>query len=627
MAKDTRSPKPTVEDIMTIYQLRSASGTEARIRVLANQFRLLCRLGHDVDIPAQYKAITKVIKTPYIRDAWLRATAALNAKPPLVHIEGNDITQPSRDAAAIAERWDMAAWTTMDKITGEDSCYESSRALIRDGESVLKVVHRPDSWAVYPRREKKESADEYNARFDKFKKGRLPFAWRLVDRLSMVFGDGEFGDDWCIEYGDYPRPELGQRYGMVTGSDGKLVTPESVLGGRPGASGEPSSVSGTTTKIEYWTADWWCVVVDGQMAPDYPKENPYSPRLPYFRAKGSDSESLLYSMLFLVPGLDRLLTMKQNWAYLGSYPTPVLEPVPNFQGGSVDMPTGDDGQPPKVKLVIGKVFIPPQGYRLSYLVPPPMGQDVNQLISVFTGLIEIAGIPAVMRGAMGANSGYEYNQAMAAASMAFKVAGNSLQRQFEGAFEFIHWCITNLIKQSVYVLASDKDSHHWLGLKPTGSVTSSEAPVDMLGPLSITFRPTLPTDEQARAMIANQLVNAPKPLMSRRHALERYLQEEDPDAIIDEIWVEQAMEQEPLRSKIMDEALREAGLAPQPQPQPAQAQAGQPMMPPGPGELVPGVPGQAAAGIPSVPGVNMPMQPGRPAGAYPGQPGTPSSTM
>jgi hypothetical protein len=158
-------------------------------------------------------------------------------------------------------------------------------------------------------------------------------------------------------------------------------------------------------------------------------------------------------------------------------------------------------------------------------------------------------------------------------------------------------------------------------------VTSSEAPVDMLGPLSITFRPTLPTDEQARAMIANQLVNAPKPLMSRRHALERYLQEEDPDAIIDEIWVEQAMEQEPLRSKIMDEALREAGLAPQPQPQPAQAQAGQPMMPPGPGELVPGVPGQAAAGIPSVPGVNMPMQPGRPAGAYPGQPGTPSSTM
>jgi hypothetical protein len=49
--------------------------------------------------------------------------------------------------------------------------------------------------------------------------------------------------------------------------------------------GDWPPVAALSTKIEYWDADWWCVVVDGSMAPDFPKKNPYAPRLPYFRAK------------------------------------------------------------------------------------------------------------------------------------------------------------------------------------------------------------------------------------------------------------------------------------------------------------------------------------------------------
>jgi hypothetical protein len=269
---------------------------------------------------------------------------------------------------------------------------------------------------------------------------------------------------------------------------------------------------------------------------------------------------------------------------------------------------------------------------MDFLSPPPIGKDLNDLVNILRDMIDVAGIPSVFRGAGGDNqAGYAINQLMAAASLSFKLAGESLSRQFEKAYEHIHWLVAHVVDDCVYVLAGpgkDQTGKQWLGLRPKGSVSATEASVEALGPVSIEFRPMLPTDEQARAMIAMQLVNSPKPLLSVRRAMEKYLQEEDPDDILDEIAVEQALNEEPLKSMWMDRALQEAGLAP-----PAAAASPNPSpMPGGP----PGIPGQAAGGLPSVPGVSAPMQPtppgappiqpGRPAGAFPGAVNTPVST-
>lgn len=645
---------PDASYVYGLYRLRESEGPELTLRNRIKFTRLLCDMENAVVIPPQYKAITKEIRTPFMRDTWLRVTAALTRDTPVMHVEPKDAKNAdSRAAANIGESWTWAAFQQMNKDQSDDMIYESTKALVRDEESVLKVVYRPDAWANFPVRGPKESATDFTKRTESYKKQfdtRLPYAWRVVDRLSMLFGDGEFGDDWALEYGEYPLPYLANRYGMQeTTKDGsrRLIDPQNMLGGMPEPEGYlRSSGAGFCTKIEYWDAAWWHVVIDGQNAPGFPKRNPYNGRLPYIRAK---SDPVLFALSFLVPGLDALLTMKLNWSYLGAYPSPKITTLPNAQGApALDIPGGDDGdatadQDAVLRWKPGIAIDLPVGKDMTFLVPPPVGQDLNEMITIVRGLIDVAGVPSVFRGIGGADqAGYAINQLIAAANLTYKKLGESLERQFAQAGEFLWYCVANRIKDDVYVrgdvdvvdptTGATKKDKAWLGLKPDGKLQAQVAPVTELGPLSVRFRPVLPTDEQARAMIGIQLVNAPKALMSRRRAIEKYLQEENPEQILDEIAIENAMDEEPLKSQWVQEAMREAGMVPEPQQNPAAGLVGpngQPLLPQTPPS--PFAPGQAGSGQPSVPGLNTPIQPGRPqtpgiapgrgAGGFPGQPG------
>lgn len=631
--------------------MRLDEGDEVRLRALARIFRNLVRLNHPVAIPPEYRAIAAEQRTPFVRDAWRRMTAALTKFPPQPHITPRDETRDARAAANIGERWVSAAMEAMDKDSNQGSVvFEAVRALVRDGESVIKVVDRTDAWANFPLRSPEEEASAYLSRVANYERGApIPFAWRVVDRLQMLFGDGEYGDDWALEYGEYARPYLVRQYGMVESSANgatTLVDPATRLGSRPKPEGLLATAAGRSVKIEFFSADYWHVVIDGSDAPGFPRENPYAPRIPYFRARAdSDSESPLYSLLFLVPGLDALLTMKLNWSYLSAFPTPVIESVPNQLAPSLDLPTGEDGEETKLVWKPGKALDLPPGKTIRFMEPPAGGKDLNDLIGIQRSLIDIAGVDPAFRGGGPASSGYDTNQRTALQQMVLQQLATASKRQFEQACEFLFWLVQHRIKQPVYVLASgaEKDAKKYLAVSPGGdddTVTSSKAPVDQMGPLEFTFRPVLPTDEQAQAMIAMQLTNGPKPLISKRYALERFLNIEDPEGMADEIAVETALDSPPLSDMVMENALREAGVAPL---QPAGPPPGAPgpgglpggMLPPGPGQLEPtmpgDVPGQLAGGLPSVPGVNLPLGPpvaagipgnngGRPPGAYPGQP-------
>ena len=141
-------------------------------------------------------------------------------------------------------------------------------------------------------------------------------------------------------------------------------------------------------------------------------------------------------------------------------------------------------------------------------------------------------------------------------------------------------------------------------------------------------------------MMASQLVNTPKQMISKRYALEHYLQVDDPDGMMDDIWVESAMDNDPnINQQVVAAALKRAGLGQQGQ-SGILGPNGQPMQSGGPPNGYP--PGQAAAGTPVVPGLNQPATPGppgppaiaggrgtpgapggRPGGMFPGGPGTP----
>lgn len=657
------------DDITSLYQQRKADGDESRIHGLITDLRAYCKLEHEVIIPGEYKAISREVRTPFIRDAWHRIASSMLAKPPVSHVEPKDRDKAEyRDAANIAERWDMAMIDRLNKEMSTDIQFRLTAQHVRDGESILKVAHRKDAWAAFPNGVSAEEQDIWKRNAD------FPIAWRDVDRLSILYEGGEYGDEWILEYGEYAKPFLKQRYGMAEDSSGRLFNPKATIEGKGWPEGLLSASRGHRVKIEFLTTNEWHVLIDGTEAAGFPKPNPYKPHLNYFRAPAYDCESLLYSLLFLVPRMDELLTMKLNWAVLGAYPNPVIEteassllagldPQGTVSAVGLSTPT-DATNVNKVVWKPGKAIELPPGQKLSFLVPPPVGKDLNELASMLKSLIDIAGVPSIMRGGDAA-SGYLASQMRAAAEMAYKISMLSLQRQQEKALDFTHWLVSKKIRQTVYVLGWDglnpktkkpaKDSAEaWLGLSPNGSKSKYVAQIDKLGPVTMQYRAMLPTDAQANAMIAMQLTNAANPLMGIRDALEKYLQEEDPEAIMERMEVEKAMAKEPLASMILQKALEDAGLLPPataPPPAPPmpianpQGQAmigpdGQPLMPPGASQLQPVPLAQASVtGMPQVAGINMPIVPntvpnqtgtsipgatgGRRPGMHPGQPSGP----
>ncbi len=635
MARQKFTPEYSSGDILSLYRLRSDDGDEARIRSLATNLRMLCRMEHNIYIPETYKEVNKEVRTPYIRDSWHRITSSLVNKPPVAHVYPKDEqNKESRESANIAERWDTAFIERVSKDLSTDIIYSLTAQLVRDGESILKVVHRPDAWANFPLGVGTEDQDRW-------KRGAaLPIAWKDIDRLQILYDSGEYGDSWFIEYGEYAKPYLGNKYDMVE-IDGRLRDPKRIIEGPAYSEGLLSSSRGRSVKMEFFTDREWHVLIDGSDAPGWPKPNPYRPYLPYFRASAYELESLLYSLLFLAPRLDELLTMKMNWGILAAYPNPVIESIP----GQVvmDMPMGDSNTPGEQKLVWtpGKAIELPEGKRISFLEPPAAGKDLNELITILKSLIDVAGVPNVMRGiGFAGDAGYLANQQRAAAEMSYKLAAVASQRQLEKGLEFTHWLIENVVKQTVYVRGwsavnkgeSKKDAKQlYLGLSPDKS-NRFVAKIDSLGEVEVRYRPQLVTDSQAAAMIALQLTNAAKPLYSRREALERIMQEEDADSILEDIDIEDALNTEPLKSIWVSEALRESGMLPQDaEPKPGNVNMAPNAASPIPSNMAP-LPGE-----PGVPGLTMPMLPGPPQGGgsipgntggrapgtYPGQPSGP----
>lgn len=641
-------PPPTAGDVIALFNTKQADGNEARLRALAETFRVLTRLEHEIRIPDAYKATTREMRTPYVRDAWQRITAALSQNDWNVHFDPKTEADNAKRAAGIAERWVKAGCQEMDKAIGFDVPQEACSHMVRDTESVIKVVHRPEAWATFPVRGD-EHPDDYQKKAETYKKGSpFPFAWRTLDRLSYLPGDGEFGDEWCVEYGEYPRPYLAQRYGMREDPDtgrlvgpgheeeGRTVRPRDVLGGRPAPQGYYSGSVGSSVKLEYFDCYHWCVVIDGSMAPDFPRENPYAPWLPYFRAKPSDEpESVLYSLLFLVPRLDEVLTMWLNWAHLSAFPTPLLQDLPNSSALPAGMlpPLGQETGPSTFTWKPGRMLEVPRGKAFLFQQPPPAGGDLEKLALILRSLIDVAGIPSILRGGnLSGDSGYLANQMIAAATMLYKKLQRARERQLESVSEFLLHFSAHTIRQTVYVLGQGEEGRSYLGVRATGETTPSLAPIDKLGPVAVNAPPDMSVMRQAMAMIAKQLTEGPPEsrLMSRRAAMEDLLGLEDPDTMIDEIWVEDQMATNPaVNELVVSNAVRQSGLMPTPAQNPAAALVGPNGQP-----LVPGgLPGQVAGGLPVMPGMGMPMQPPAPgggmvpgpqvSGVYPGQPPQP----
>jgi len=643
-----RVPPPTVDYIMACYRNKMQERPEVRLRQLIWDIRALTQMQHTIDIPAEYKRTTKEIRTPFMRDAWLRIAAAITRNDWQLHINPIRGTDASKRATSIAERWVKAAAKAMDIETNETTFYEAGKALVRDGESVLKIVPRAKAWAnipQYPARRGRrndpatlyETADDYLRALREFKRGApFPIVWRVVDRLQMVFGDGEYGDDWAIEYGEYPRPLLMQRYGLDDDGDDTLptdddqkVTPEDTLGGRPVPEGYAvSGFGGVSRKLEFWSNNHYAVVIDGKMAPGFPTRNPIG-CIPYARGRSdSDPEPVLYGLLYLVPALDSALTMWSNWMHLGAFPNPTLNDVPNAQNLPIpaEFPTGQPTQPTTFTWSPGKMLVVPRGKQFSFMTPPGIGSDIRDMVVLLQQFISVAGISNIMRGtSLSGDSGYLASQMIEAAELTYRRLGSAQERQMSRAVQLMFHIVEKQIKQSVYVPAPTPDGRAYLSLTPDPAdleVNDDEiAYLGDLGSVEVTVRPDMSAVQQARAMIARQIVSGPpgERLDSQRHAMEYWMGYEDPDTIIDEIYAEEALSRSPeMLQLVMQEALRRAGVTP-----PMPSTAAVPGMGGGAPETPVNLPGQVAGGAPNLSATVAPTGPAAGAGNYPGAPPNP----
>ncbi len=649
-------PEPTIDYILACYQGKIAEKPESRLRTIAYQCRLLTEMSHKIDIPEEYRRTTKEIRTPFFRDAWLRIAAALTRNDWLLHINPLVADEAATQrATSLAERWVKSATAAMDRETNETVFYEAGKALVRDGESVIKIIPRADAWANFPnyraRRNKEpvyNSPEAYMQAVSDFKRSSpFPMAWRVIDRLQMVFGDGEFGDEWAIEFGEYPMPVLARKYGLIGGfnqmpqvlpegpeNDDEKITPANTLGGRPYPEGYGvTGTGGVVQKIEYWDYDWYAVVINNQFAPGFPTKNPIG-CLPYVRGRSdSDPEPVLYGLLYLVPALDAMLTAWTNWAWLGAFPNPMLRDVPNSnnlpQGLDFAAP-GQPAQPTTFTWSPGKMLNLPRGKEFEFMQAPPIGSDLKDLVVLLQQFISIAGVPNMMRGiSLSGDSGYLASQMMEAAELTYKRLGSAQERQMARATQLMFDIVANNIKEAVFVKGPTDNGNRYIGLSPKAEDLGPEVyGLSELGSVEVTVRPDLSAVQQARAMIARQLVDGPVQtrLDSRRHAMEYWMGFEDPDSIIDEIYVEEAIATDPdLRALVVQEAKRRAGItAPVVGAVPGPGSLG------GAGPKPAGMPGQVEGGLPNQdatlgPNPNTPPLAGVAAGAgmYPGGPPNP----
>ena len=553
---DQQRPPPGEADLRELEDHLLAEFSERNARI--QRLRRLRHMETPVDIPPAYRSTTQEVRTPLAREQLKRVIGSLTANRPLVHAPPAEPTAAARASADLRARWTNAALRRMDSEAGRDVFGMLLDALVADGAGVLKLLYAPDRWAGYPRRSAHadESADDFLRRTERFKKSaRFPLAWRDVDVTTFYPLEGEDGLEACLEIAERPRRLVQRRYGLIVDrrsgrlvpADGDGASTETVP-----ASGPVAAPRATARVVEYWDDEYFAYLVDGHLVRR--GRHGYG-AIPYVHAYGDQTPSrdpakagvsMLASLEYLVPLLDRLLTMKQNALYLYAYPIPKLTDF-----SPVDPSLGADGRPRPLDVRAGEVFPLYPGEDLSYLQWQGTPPDLDELIGQTRAMIDQAGAPSVLFGIPpdGNASGYLLNQLINTARVAFQQVARHAEQALERIVRLMWYLVETRVGETVYVFEAEGEPG-WIGLGPQ----------DIRGYHAVRVRldPLGPADDVAQGTLAASLVGAR--LASRRWAMREKLGIEDAEAVEDEILLDELIDAPEVRAAIVREALGQAGV-------------------------------------------------------------------
>lgn len=207
----------------------------------------------------------------------------------------------------------------------------------------------------------------------------------------------------------------------------------------------------------------------------------------------------------------------------------------------------------------------------------------------------LTGLGPAMKGIGGEyQPGYALNQLMQASMLTIQPAVKSRDAMLSEIAGFFQFLVEHL-GDTVWVYGDnpDRDTYKTKGRKRWLRLAPHE--IGGYYEVHVSTRPLIDQMRIARGSFAGTMVE--RKLMSRRVAIEDFLGYQDPEEMMDEIWVDEALSVGPLHDQAVMDAMRQAGMIPPP---PMPGQEGQGGMP-----LTPTSNGTGPAG----PGVGMPLQP------------------
>jgi hypothetical protein len=526
-----------VEDIGgTIASLRSRWAERDK---LIEQMRALRFLENGVKMPAGMEK--DEVRTPIPYQLCERMVGMLTANPFQVRIPLAAQTVKAERQASDIEDWVIAALKQLARQQDEDVMERFAESVIADGHGCMRLLHAPQYWRGYPKRNKKddETDKDYSRRAEDWTKGQpLPMSWNWVDPLTVFPVWDEMGLAVLLETDKRDVLTLDAKKFNRVDSQPELQE----LCRTQAQGGDAVEFS------QLWTREELVYCIGDEVV--HRTKHKYR-SIPYVYAMGQTVSSkdpayqglsMLYPLKDIIPSLDRLLSQKASAVRLWCWPTPILE-------RGLSGPLGDDAKPQEIALVPGKLFETNPGEKIHFLTWEGSAPDIDEMIAMLQQQAERAGMADSLFGANpGGDSGYAINQLISAARVKFRPVVAHIERAMEQLISTMLDIVEYQIKQPVYVFRRGED-RGWIGLKPE----------DLNGYRQIEFKldPVMPTDEYARS---SKAINENRAGLRSQYGAMEQLGIEQPEKEQDRILVDELKRDPQIHAILVQEAGRRFGL-------------------------------------------------------------------
>jgi len=577
------------------------------------------------EVPAAMES--EIVVLPTVPMQTERMVGLLTTDPMRLEVPPGGTSDSHMHQASKMERWTKAALDELERQADEDIRERLVESMIVDGCAAARMMYAPGIWAGMPKRKDFDGTDaEYNKYIEEWKIGRpLPIVWAWLDPLCVYPIWSEAGLECVLEIDTRPLASLEK----TRFNKWKEAKPEIW-------EFDKHSKPGEVEFIQYWTRDTLTYAVDGEVV--HHVKHQYR-RPPYIYALGQaistkDSQkrgrSMLYNLKDIVPYRDRLYSQQATAVRLWCWPTPVFKQS-TLNMPAVDAQTGQATALRHIDVTPGKTIPLYSDEELGFLTWQGNGPEIDKMVTRIDRAIEDAGMPSVMLGAGGDQSGYGINQLIAAARVKYKPIVKHAERAIEDQIRTLWDIIEYQIKEPLPLYIGSPKKGEWLTLGPD----------DLKGyrQVKVTLQPIIPTDSYARSSQAINEMQAG--LRTRRSSMEA-IGIEQPDEMEDALMVEAYKARPEVAEFITQEALKRVGFELDKRQEQQQSMAAEEIM-----ELWPTLPpalqqallSQMMAGSPAmggmeqqggIPGMGMPMGGGMgmpPMGAAPTVGNTGMQTM